>query len=244
MPARRRLVLLALLLALGAGGAALALLGSRRGGPVAALVVTPDPIDFGDVPWLDTATRVIEVRNRSERVLLLRDPKPSCSCLAVSRTFRTVRLLPGQRTDFEIVLLTTKGEPGKLHKSFTIESDDPVTPKLDVPVVGAIVDFRSVSPKEVYLGDVDAGAPPVRKTVAVRGGSGFSVRVVDAKSSDARITVATQPAEGGTDVVVALAPGAAKGPIGAQVRLSLEVKGADGEPKHYVDSVVVRGTVK
>lgn len=244
MASRRLLLLAALALAAAVGGAVWWFLGRPPEPPRSALVVTPDPIDFGDVPWLETATRRIEVRNRSSREVLLRDPKPNCSCFALVRTFSTVRLLPGQTTDFEVVLLTQKAQPGKLHKAFTIASDDPVAPKLDVPVVGAIVDFRSVSPKELFLGDMDPAAPPPGRTVAVRGGSGYAVTAVAAQSSDPRLAVTRTEVEGGTDVVVALQKGAAKGPIGAQVRLTLEVKGAAGEPRRYTDSVVVRGAVK
>ena len=70
----RRAVVAALVAALGAA------LGScgGHGGPQPALEVTPNPIDFGNVPWMETPTRTVVLRNRSSRDLLLKDPKFDC----------------------------------------------------------------------------------------------------------------------------------------------------------------------
>jgi hypothetical protein len=226
-------------------------------GPRAAIVVDPNPIDWGAVPWLETPKRTIVLTNRSNHQVMLRDPVPSCSCIGIVRGLGTFQLAPGRSTDFEMVLLSTKTEPRRFHKTLTIESDDPIVPKLDVPVIGSVTDFRQVSPRELNFGDVDTaanavggvgGVGKVEKTVEIRGSPGWHVSVVDVQSPDPRVEVENKPLADGADLVVKIKKGldaAAKGPFDAQVRMTLEVKGDDGAaPRRYPESFWVRATLK
>jgi hypothetical protein len=237
----RRALLLAAAVAVLAGGVAIAL---RRGGPQPALVVTPSPIDFGEVPWLETRTRKIEVRNVSDHEVLLRDLRFDCSCFTPSRPADATRLGPGQATHLEVLLFTPKTSAGRFRKVFTVESNDPVAPRLDVPIVGHITDFRSVLPREVALGPVESGGEPVVRTIEVRGGHGSTVRVVEAVASDPRLETEIRPATDGSDVVVRTRKDAAKGRVSAQIRLTLEVTRPDGRTQRYPDSVWVNGEVR
>jgi hypothetical protein len=186
----------------------------------------------------------IEVRNVSNREVLLRDLKFDCSCFTATRPADATRLPPGQATRLEVRLFTPKTTPGRFRKTFTVESSDPVVPRLDVPVVGNITDFRSVTPRELEFGAVDASGPPVERTIEVRGGHGSEVAVVEASASDPRLETVLRPVSGGTDVVVHTRKDPAKGRISAQVRLTLEVARPDGRRQRYTDSVWVNGEVK
>lgn len=214
------------------------------GGPQPALEVFPNPIDFGNVPWMEAPSRTVVLRNRSSRDLLLKDPKFDCSCFFLAKPLPSVRLTPGRSVEVTIAFATTKGTPGPFKKTFTVISDDPAFPKVDVPVSGTVTDFRQVSPRDLALGDVAVGGPPVEKKVEVRGGSGYVARAVEATTHDAALELVLKDVPDGTDVLVRTKPGLKPGAIGAQVRLTLEVYGADGVRHRYVEVVSVRGTVR
>jgi hypothetical protein len=226
-----------------AGAVALASCGGR-GGPEPALVVTPDPIDFGRVPWMETPTKKVVLRNRSSRDLLLKDPKFDCACFFLATPMPSVRLTPGRSVEVSIAFATTKGAPGPFKKTFTVICDDPAFPKLDVPISGTVTDFRQVSPRDLALGDVPVAGPPVEKKFEVRGGSGYVARAVEATTHDPALALALKDVPEGTDVLVRTKPGLKPGAIGAQVRLVLEVYGVDGVRHRYDDVVSVRGTVR
>lgn len=213
-------------------------------GPRPALEVTPTPIDFGSVPWMEAPTKTVVLHNRSSRDLLLKEPKFDCSCFFLATPLPTVRLTPGRSIEVGIAFVTTKGAPGPFKKTFTVVCDDPAFPKLDVPVIGTVVDFRQVSPRDLALGDVPVAGPAVEKRIEVRGGSGYVARVVEATTHDRALELETKDVPEGSDVVVRTRPGLAPGAIGAQVRLLLEVRGADGVAHRYPDVVSVRGTVR
>ncbi len=212
--------------------------------PRPALEVTPDPIDFGSVPWMEAPTKTVVLRNRSARDLLLKDPKFDCSCFFLAKPLPSVRLAPGRSVEVAIAFATTKGTPGPFKKTFTVVCDDPLFPKIDVPMSGTVTDFRQVSPRDLALGDVPVGGPAVERKIEVRGGSGYVARVVEATTVDRALELVAKDVPEGSDVVVRTKPGLKPGAIGAQVRLTLEVHGADGVRHRYAEVVSVRGTVR
>ncbi len=241
---RRSLLALIALGAAAIGGAAY-LVATRPGtdGPKAGVFVEPDPIDFGDVPWLDAPTRTIRLTNRTNHDVLLRNPHFTCTCFALM-TQVPPAVHPGATVEFVVKLWSRMGTPGRFHKKFMLETDDPTVGTLDVPVIGAIVDFRSVTPKEVVLGALAPEDDPLRKVVEVRGGSGYVVHVATAKASDARLATEVKTVEGGADVVVTTVAKPAKGWISAQVKLELDVGTAGGPTRRYTETVRVSGEVK
>ena len=234
----RRALLVLLVLGLLGGGAFYLWPRARTGG---ALEIVPNPIDFGEVPWLEVAKRTIEIRNVSNHEVLLKDPHFNCSCFSLTRPPDTLHLAPGRSTSVEVLLYTPKTTPGRFHKTFTLVSDDPVSPQLDVPVSGTIVDYRSVTPKELTFGAVDSQAEPSVKVVEVRGGHSYGVVVASGRCSDPRVTVEITPATGGSNVTLRTVRGAAKGQLDAQVSLTLEVSGPDGGKRKYPEIVWVHG---
>lgn len=222
----------------------LALPSCRRGneqGP--SLVIEPDPLDFGDVPWLESPKRTVTIANRSDHEVMLRNPKFTCSCFAILEPLPAA-LRPGASTTFEVQMWSRMGTPGRFHKKLSIETDDPARSLVEVAVTGSIVDFRSIEPMQVVLGAVAADDDPLEKTVAVRGGSGSVVRVVSAVATDPRLSVEVKPLPDGADVVVRTARKPAKGFVSTVVRLELDV-GPEGGAKHrYTESVRVSGEFK
>jgi hypothetical protein len=221
----------------------------RPAGPRSALVVDPDPLEFPTARWGERLQRSFTLKNRSDRAVLVRDPRFSCGCFRLVRPAPFATLQPGDVFTFEVVMESAaSGSPGLVRKEMTIESDDPVTPKLVVPIVGHLTAFRTIDPSSLALGTVDPagdGAETVEKKVAVRAGQGFTVEVVKAEADDRqRLTTEVRSAEGGSDVVVRPAKGAPAGPIASAVRLTLAVREKDGAPETVVDSVWVTGRVR
>lgn len=216
----------------------------QASGPTPALDVAPNPIDFGQVAWMEAPSKTVVLHNRSARDLLLKDPKFDCSCFFLAKPLPSVRLTPGRSVEVTIAFATTKGTPGPFKKTFTVVCDDPAFPKIDVPVIGTVVDFRQVSPRDVALGDVPAAGPAVERRIEVRGGSGYGAKVVEATTHDPALELVTKDVPDGSDVVVRSKTGLKPGAIGAQVRLTVEVRGADGAARRYAEVVSVRGTVR
>lgn len=222
---------------------ALAVPGCGPQPPSGPILVTPNPLDFGRVPWTSTPTQTVTLRNASPRALVLRDPKFDCPCFFVAKAPSAVRLQPGQTVEMLVGLSSIKGEPGPFKKTLTVVCDDPKQPTLDVPVVGAIVDVRRIAPRDVDLGEVVAGGEPVERVVTVRGGSGYVARAVSATTSESALELETRDVPEGSDVLVRTRRDAPARRLGAEVKLLVEVKGPDGKATRYTEVVAVRGTI-
>lgn len=232
-----------------AAGGFFAVRALRRTGSGGALVVDPDPITFPTAHWGERLQRTFTLTNRSDHPVLVKDPRFSCSCFRLEHPMPFAKMAPGDSFTFDLTMETAmSGSPGTVRKEMTVESDDPVTPKLVVPVVGHLTAYRTIEPRSVTLGTVDsapAATAPAEQKVSVRAGSGFTVEVVKAEADDkARVATAVTPAEGGSDVVVHAVPGAPAGPIASAVRLTLHVREKGGEPETVSDSVWVTGRVR
>lgn len=240
---RRSLLLLLVLGFLGAGVGGWLLF--RRGPAWGALEVIPNPIDFGDVPWLERTDLTVKVRNRSDhRVRLASTPTLTCSCFSIGKPLATLSLEAGESIELQILFATEQGTAGPFHKALSIKSDDPEVPDLKVPVIGRITDFRSVEPRQVALGVVPVAGPAVERVVEVRGGHGWRVKATGAKSSDARLVTEIRDVPDGSDVAVRTAVGAALGRIGAQIQLTLEVTGEDGKARTHAETVWATGEIR
>lgn len=218
----------------------------RRTDAGGALVVDPDPLVFPTARWGDRLQRSFTLTNRSDRPVLVRDPRFSCGCFRLARPAPFATMRPGDSFTFDVLMETAlSGSPGPVRKEMTIESDDPVTPKLVVPVLGHLTAYRTVEPRSLTLGTVDPAGDAVERTVAVRADSGFAVTVVKAESDDRlRVGVDWKSVPGGADVVVRNVKGAPSGPIAAAVKLTLEVKEKNAAPEIVNESVWVTGRVK
>jgi hypothetical protein len=239
-PAALRIAALALVL-LGAGCEK----DSATGG---ALEVTPDPIDFGEVRWGDVAEREIRIRNRSARAVTLKDPELDCPCFTIARPPDTSRLDPGRSITLTVVLRSALAKGGLTSKTLALRSDDPVRPKVDVPVLARVRPVRTIEPQTVDFGLVDAGGDATERIVRVRGQRGFRVRVARAALSpqDRPLDVEVRPAgDGGqgNDLVLRARKGG-KGLLSGQVSLDLVVTDDAGVERTYQEAVWVQGEAR
>jgi hypothetical protein len=217
-----------------AGGAYVAL---RAGGvPKGNVVVTPDPIEFGEAALGTFTEREATIENRGKESVLLRDPTFDCPCFfLLSRPLSSLR--PREKTTFRIGMDPSKaGDARRFRKTMTVITSDPTAPRVEVPVVGEVVHKYAVDREAIAFGAVDAAKGDAPQRFVLRSGPGWQVRVDDAFSTDARFDVQAVAAEGGWDVVVTPKADAAapKGKAEAQVHVALTVSGHDRPPKSEV----------
>jgi hypothetical protein len=241
-----------LAVALAAGTASLLVPGCKREDASAgALVVTPDPIDFGEVRWGDTPEVTFRIRNRSSRTVTLKDPEIDCACYTIPRPPDLSRIDPGQTVTLTMVLRSTLHKGGLTRKTLVVRSDDPIRPKVDVPVLSTVHLVRTIEPQTVDFGLVAASGDAVEKSVKVRGHRNFRVRVLRASLSPAGrpVDVEVRPADdgaeggGGSDVVLRTRKGQ-MGLLSGQVSLDLEVTDAQGEKRTYREAIWVQGEAR
>ena len=217
--------------------------------PRPALEIEPSPMDFGMHTFGDNPEMTVKVTNRADHAVNLQDPTFSCGCFALVAPPAKSRLESGESLEMKVVMRTLLNEQlddrGRMHKVMTIASDDPVRPKLDTPIVGDVVDYRVIEPKQPAFGAVPAAGPAQEKRVTVRGGHGSTVTVKSAVPDDPkRIQVEVKPVEGGADLVVRTVVGAAKGRFSVQVRLVLEVRTVGGDAHSSSEVIWVTGDVE
>jgi uncharacterized protein DUF1573 len=220
----------------------------KENGSESALVVTPDPIEFGEVRWGDTAERQIRIRNRSSHPVTLKDPELDCPCFTLARPPDVSRLEPGQSISLTVVLRSALAKGGLTKKTLVVTSDDPVKPRVDVPVLATVLLVRTIEPQSADFGLVDALGDPVERTIRVRGHRDFHVRVARATLSptDRPVDVEVRPAADGgdgNDLVLKSRKGA-KGLLSGQLSLDMEVTDGKGEKRTYREEVRVQGEAR
>jgi hypothetical protein len=212
----------------------------------AALVVSPDPIEFGDVRWGESPTKTVRVTNRSSRAVTLKDPEFNCSCFSTVRPADRSRLEPGDSVELEVVLFSAKTQ-GTTHKTMSIRSDDPVRPKTDVPVRANVLPLRTIEPQEADFGLVEA-KEAAERVIRVRSTRGFHVRVLRAvpKPPARPVDVSVRPAEGGeegNDVVLRTRAGE-RGLLSGPVTLEMEITDDAGVKRTVHEDVWIKGEVR
>lgn len=237
---RRPLLALGLVGAVAAGAGGFLYWNGRPRPSTASLVVEPDPVVFGDVPWRDSPIVPVTISNRSDHEVLIRSVKFTCSCFAVL-TPAPPALRPGASVTLNVQLFSKLGTPGRFHKLLIIQTDDPANATVETPVLGTISDYRDVRPAAVNFGALAPDADPASETIEVRGGSGYLVSVAAATASDTRLAVEVKAVENGANVVVRTVARPSRGVLSAQVKLELDVGVAGGARRRYTEHVRISG---
>ena len=243
MSASRPVLAVSVLALLGVGALAYFVVARPADTVAPSITIDPDPVDFGDVPWLESPRKTLRVVNGSDHEVLLRNPHFTCACFSIL-TPLPAALRPGGSGTFEVQMWSVKGTPGRFQKELLIDTDDPAMPTLKTPVIGTITDYRSVSPSQLLFGVLEPDADPVEKKVEVRGGSGYVVSVSRAVVSDKRLAVEVRPVAGGSDLIVRTVAKPTKGFVSAQIQLSVAVGAPDGPKRTYTEYVRVSGEFK
>lgn len=245
--ARRRTFALFVVASLVVAGGVAWVVAHRGAGGGGDVVVEPDPIEFGAHPYGDRVDKVVRVVNRSDQAVTIRDPTFDCGCFMLVTPPPTLRIEPGIAIELTLRMETTKAFPGAFRKTMTVQVDAPVRATLAVPVLGEVIDYREITPRDVAFGLVPAAGPAAERRVTVRGGKGGSkIDVESAVSQEPRVvSVAVEPGKDGADLVLRTVAGASPGRFRMQVALVLAVrKGDGGEPHRYDETIWVTGELR
>jgi hypothetical protein len=98
------------------------------------IVAEPSQLDFGDIPAQGLASATLQLRNSGRATLHIADLRTSCGCTQASVSQNTVA--SGEQTELTIVFdpQAHPGLYGPLLRLIYIQSDDPTTPSLEIPV--------------------------------------------------------------------------------------------------------------
>jgi hypothetical protein len=141
----RRLATLALLCALPAAAHA-----------AAKVSIMPPEIDFGRLEQNVARTASLIVRNEGDMELKIMNVESSCGCTAAKPGQDT--LAPGESTTIEVTF-NSKEFQGPQHKTITVQTNDPLRPMIEIPVLADVHAPLAIEPidKSVSFGKVPLG---------------------------------------------------------------------------------------
>ena len=114
-------------------------------------IVCEEPVfDFGetDVEKIDHA---FVLKNAGNATLIITGVKPACGCTTAKMATQTLE--PGQEVKLE-TSLSLKGRQGMQNKTIGIESNDPLTPVLQLALKGSVIPKIAVAPETINLGRI------------------------------------------------------------------------------------------
>ena len=176
--------------------------------------------DFGSVRDTQTVCHVFHLRNTGDQSLEMQQPHASCGCTAV--TAGTLLLKPGETTEIRATV-DLRGRSGQQHKTITIDSNDPATPKLTLTLQLDIWQEFRLLPSQLVLGTI-RGDASVQTSVLFENNSARAVTVTNVFCSHTSLEVRVQSEQPGRKYRVAVntRPPLSDGPLIAELRLQTD----------------------
>lgn len=119
--------------------------------------VDPVEIDLGVIAEGKLFERYVEVKNVGDGVLVLEDVKTSCGCTAAA-VDGAVELTAGKSQRVRLTF-NSKGMDGPVHKTVTLQTNDPVQKSHQVVIRGEVHRAVRVEPKYLELREVPTAGP-------------------------------------------------------------------------------------
>lgn len=139
--------------------------------------VDPVEIDLGVIEEGKLFERYVDVKNVGDGLLVLEDLKTSCGCTAAA-VDGAVDLTAG-KTQRVRLTFNTKGMDGPVHKTVTLQTNDPVQPQHQVVIRGDVHRAVRVTPRYLELRDVPM-AGPWEQTVKLESDAPLNLKVTEA----------------------------------------------------------------
>jgi|GEM_PF-1129544 len=128
---------------------ALILLATATGAAAQTLTVTPRQIDFGDMKQEQSATANVTLTNDGAAKLVIGKVDADCGCTVP--TLEIKELGPGESTTM-VIRFNSKRFAGKIFKTVRVESNDPVSPLIDVIITANVTTPLIVDPASHRVG--------------------------------------------------------------------------------------------
>jgi hypothetical protein len=126
--------------------------------------------DFGRLLEGEKTEIHYRFRNAGGDTLIIENVRTSCGCTAALVSEK--RIAPGEKGDIRVTF-NSSGFQGKPHKTVTVWSNDPDTPKTTLSFSGIVWSEVTVTPRRIAFGQIDKAAlddpsPDGKKKEAVR----------------------------------------------------------------------------
>lgn len=120
-------------------------LGAAYGQPVIGVV--PDTLNFGNVPIQQFLQDTILVLNRGTDTLVIRGVETSCGCTSATPQSSKIVFMG---TAVVRVSVNIVGKRGMFTQWIHLNTNDPKTPVVEIPVIANIVDSDSLGNKPTH----------------------------------------------------------------------------------------------
>ena len=194
--------------------------------------------DFGRLVEGEKTEIHYHFRNAGTDTLIIENVRTSCGCTAALVSEK--RVAPGEKGDIRVTF-NSNGFQGKPHKTVTVWSNDPDTPKVTLSFSGIVWSEVEVTPRRIAFGQIDKAAldnaiPDGKREEAVRLWRAVRVKfptnpklfVTEAKVSSPALKAEVMPRakeDAGEDMVrIGLTPEARIGSLLEQVTISTTSK--------------------
>lgn len=141
-------------------------------------IISPDQptYDFGTIAQGREIEHRFTLRNRGDAPLTVGRLKTSCGCTAATVSAKTI---PPGKIGIVNVTFNSLNFAGKVHKTITIESNDPHTPAATLVLKGTVAEEIVLSPRSIEFDGVKRGSRTAAViTLTNRGSSPLSVIAV------------------------------------------------------------------
>lgn len=158
--------------------------------------------EFGEKDNTETVEHVFELRNDGDVTLEIIRARPSCGCTVASISNKMVP--PGSNATVTAKLNLARRR-GKQHKTITIESNDPATPRLTLVMSGTATSLVDLKPMRVYVRDLKQGEsrPSIVELVSK---TEEPLSILDIKSSSRLVNTSLETVEEGRQFKITLTP--------------------------------------
>ncbi len=131
----------------------------------AKIFITNNSWDWGYTPKVPKISHIFQIKNIGEDTLRITRVAPSWGC--TSAPLKKGALAPGESEDLEVTL-NSSHTIGKVNKSVTITSNDPVNPSVTLNFtanVGSESPTIKITPVEVLYDSIQVGKSDIQKIV-------------------------------------------------------------------------------
>lgn len=156
-----------------------------KGGKAGRIACDKATWDFGLEAQFATLKHDYVIRNDGKGTLNILRVVPQCQCAAGLPEKRN--LAPGESTEISATMRTLTFQ-GRVTKTITVVTDDPVTPNFKLTVTGLVQPPYIVEPKEIHLGSVSKTDETKPRELRVLVTKGLPINILDVKSSDPHVS--------------------------------------------------------
>jgi hypothetical protein len=151
--------------------------------------------DLGSLYRGSVAERTLTIKNVGSEELVLGRVEASCGCTGA--VVSNDHIPPGKTGKLQITF-NSKNFTGAVHKTVTVSSNDPETPRALVEFTAMIIDEIVVAPPQFWFKDAEVGRVS-SVTITVRNGGNEPLRLTGFRTQLAgmTITLPTNPIEAG-----------------------------------------------